>query len=100
MSLRCSNLPPGRGLNYEWSADHTFVKVSAADTGGQFALMEDNLKASFVPGLHLRRYYAETFCNHDGRIGFFIDGDCMTADPGACIHAPPGFEHSCCLREG
>ncbi|MEM7392918.1 MAG: FG-GAP-like repeat-containing protein, partial [Verrucomicrobiota bacterium] len=25
----------------DWSADHTFVKVSAADTGGQYTLMED-----------------------------------------------------------
>src|SRR5437660_10283116 len=30
-------VPPGGGPNYDWSRDHTFVKVAGADTGGAFA---------------------------------------------------------------
>jgi hypothetical protein len=26
-------VPPGSGLDYDWTRDHTFVKVAAADTG-------------------------------------------------------------------
>jgi hypothetical protein len=46
-------VPPGGGPNYDWSRDNTFVKVSGADTGGAFALMEDNLKREFALGLQL-----------------------------------------------
>ena len=100
MRQRYSYLPPGAGPNYDWSADHTYVKVSAADTGGRYTLMEDNLKANFALGLHLHRYHAETFYVLEGRVDFFIDGDWITAEPGACIHIPPGVEHACCLAKG
>ena len=100
MSKRYAYHPPGGGTSYEWSADHTFVKVSAADTGGQYTLMEDNLKANFALGLHLHRYHAETFYILEGYIDFFIDGDWITAAPNACIHIPPGIEHACCLADG
>ena len=50
-------VPPGGGPNYDWTRDHTFVKVAAADTGGAYALMEDNLKREFALGLHLHRQH-------------------------------------------
>ena len=59
-------VPPGGGPNYDWTRDHTFVKVAAADTGGAYALMEDNLKREFALGLHLHRQHAETFYILDG----------------------------------
>jgi hypothetical protein len=58
---RYTFVPPGGGTNYDWTKDHTFVKVSAADTGGAYTLMEDNLKREFSLGLHLHRQHAETF---------------------------------------
>ncbi|MEM1276178.1 MAG: cupin domain-containing protein [Pseudomonadota bacterium] len=97
---RYSFVPPGGGPNYDWSADHTFVKVSAQDTGGQYTLMEDNLKANFALGLHMHRYHAETFYILGGEIHFYIDGDWMTATEGCCIHIPPGVPHSCKVAEG
>jgi quercetin dioxygenase-like cupin family protein len=95
-----SYVPPGGGPNYDWSADHTFVKVSAADTGGQYTLMEDNLKANFALGLHLHRTHAETFYILEGSVDFYIDGDWMTAQMGACLHVPPGVEHACVMAKG
>lgn len=100
MSKRYSFVPPGGGLNYDWSADHTFVKVSAADTGGQYTLMEDNLKSNFRLGLHLHRTHAETFYILEGSVDFYVDGDWMTAQPGTCLHIPPEVEHACVLSEG
>jgi quercetin dioxygenase-like cupin family protein len=91
---RYSFVPPGGGPNYDWTRDHTFVKVSTADTGGAFALMEDNLKLEFALGLHLHRQHAETFYILDGEINFYIDGDWMTAPTGTCIHIPPGVPHA------
>ena len=56
LSKRFTFVPPGGGSDHDWSADHIFVKVSAADTGGQYTLVEDNLKANFALGLHMHRY--------------------------------------------
>ena len=94
---RYSFVPPGGGPSYDWSRDHTFVKVSAADTGGAFALMEDNLKREFSLGLHLHRQHAETFYILEGEVDFHIDGGWMTAVPGATIHIPPGVPHALAL---
>ncbi len=100
MTKRYSFVPPGGGPNYDWSADHTFVKVSAADTGGQYTLMEDNLKANFKLGLHMHRYHAETFYILEGQVDFYVDGDWMVASPGTCLHVPPGIEHACQVSDG
>ncbi len=95
MAKRYSYVPPGGGPSYDWSADHTFVKVSAADTGGQYALMEDNLKANFKLGLHLHRHQAETFHFPDGSVDFYVDGDRLSAPVGTCPHIPPDTERAC-----
>lgn len=100
MPSRYSFVPPGGGPNYDWSADHTFVKVSAADTGGQYTLMEDNLKSQFRLGLHLHRHHAETFYILDGSVDFYVDGDWMTAVTGTCLHVPPGVPHACVVTPG
>ncbi|WP_136440675.1 cupin domain-containing protein [Pacificoceanicola onchidii] len=100
MTKRYSFVAPMGGPNYDWSADHTYVKVSAEDTGGQYTLMEDNLKSQFALGLHLHRYHAETFYILEGDVDFYIDGDWMTATPGSCIHVPPGVPHACTLADG
>jgi quercetin dioxygenase-like cupin family protein len=97
---RYSFVPPGGGRSYDWTRDHTFVKISTADTGGAFALMEDNLKVEFALGLHLHRQHAETFYILDGEVNFWIDGDWMTAAPGTCIHIPPGIPHVVDLPPG
>ena len=99
MGRRYSFLPPGGGPSYDWSADHTFVKASAADTGGAYALMEDNLKPSFALGLHLHRRHAETFYILDGAVDFHVDGDWMTARAGACLHVPPGVPHASVVND-
>jgi quercetin dioxygenase-like cupin family protein len=93
-------VPPGGGPNYDWAPDHTFVKVAAADTGGAYALMEDNLKRAFALGLHLHRQHAETFYILDGAVNFHIDGAWIVAERGACVHIPPGVPHALDLPAG
>lgn len=97
---RYSLVPPGGGRSYDWAKDHTFVKVSAEDTGGAYALMEDNLKREFTLGLHLHRQHAETFYILDGTIDFHVDGEWLSAEPGTCLHVPPGVPHAVALPEG
>ena len=100
MSKPYSFLPPGQGPNYDWANDHTFVKVGASDTAGAYTLMEDNLKQNFRLGLHMHKTHAETFYILSGNIDFYVDGEWMTAEPGACLHIPPGVPHACELQKG
>lgn len=86
--------PPGGGQGYDWSADHTVVKVSAQDSRGAFTLMEDNLKAGFKLGLHLHRTHAETFYILQGPIWFFVADRWIAAETGSTIHIPPGVPHA------
>ena len=92
--------PPRGGADYEWESDHIFVKVAAEDSNGAFTLVEDNLKASFVLGLHLHRDHAETFYIIDGAVDFYVDGDWMTLEAGACLHVPPGVPHAAKTANG
>src|SRR5262245_56892647 len=54
-------VPPGGGPNYDWTRDHTFVKVSAEDTGGAYraasasAACRDVLHSGGQRRLHRRR---------------------------------------------
>ncbi|MEP1355484.1 MAG: cupin domain-containing protein [Tateyamaria sp.] len=92
---RASILPPGTGTNYQWENDHAFVKVSAADTGGAYTLMEDNLKASFALGLHRHDTHAETFYILEGAVDFYVDDTWHKAVAGTTLHVPPGLPHAC-----
>jgi len=93
-------VPPGGGTSYDWARDHTFVKVAAADTGGAYALMEDNLKREFALGLHLHRAHAETFYILDGNVDFYLDGSWVTASAATTVHIPPGIPHAVVLPSG
>lgn len=97
---RYTHHAPGAGLNYDWENDHTFVKAGAADTGGAYTLMEDNLKATFALGLHRHDSHAETFYFLEGVVDFYVDGDWLKGIPGTTIHVPPGVPHACRVADG
>lgn len=95
MTPHYTKLGPGEGLSYDWDNDHTFVKVAAADTGGAYTLMEDNLKSSFALGLHRHDSHAETFYFIEGAVDFYVDGNWHHCIPGTTMHVPPGVPHAC-----
>ncbi|NNF38267.1 MAG: cupin domain-containing protein [Gemmatimonadetes bacterium] len=96
----CLVVPPGGGRGYDWSSDHTFVKVGKEHTGGAYTLMEDNLKPGFALGLHRHDHHAETFYVLEGPIDFYVNDEWIAAAAGTCIHVPPGAPHACRLHEG
>ncbi len=97
---RYTLVPAGEGKNYAWANDHTFVKVSSADSGGAFTLMEDNLKAEFSLGLHEHRTHAETFYILAGEVIFFLDGKWLSVGAGATLHIPPRVPHAVKMPAG
>ena len=100
MTETATYLPPRGGLSYDWENDNIFIKVSAAESGGAYTLVEDNLKASFALGLHMHETHAETFYVLEGRIDFHINGAWQTAEPGACVHVPPKVPHAARVTPG
>lgn len=97
---RYALLGPGQGTNYDWENDHTFVKVSAAETAGAYTVMEDNLKASFRLGVHRHESHAETFYILEGAVDFYVDGTWHRLEPGATLHVPPGVPNGCRVADG
>ena len=100
MDERAFALPPGTGPHYDWDHDRPFVKVSGAQTGGAYTLIEDNLKPSFALGLHRHDRHAETFYILEGALDFYLDGDWVKAVPGTTLHVPPGVPHACRVAGG
>ena len=96
----CTVVHPGGGVSYDWSADHTFVKVGAEHTSGSYTLMEDNLKPGFSLGLHRHDHHAETFYVLEGPIEIHVNGGWVSAETGTCIHVPPGAPHAARLPDG
>ena len=91
---------PGGGISYNWENDHIFIKVVAADSGGAYTLVEDNLKASFALGLHKHETHAETFYILEGSVEFYVEETWNTLEPGAVLHIPPGIPHAARMPEG
>ena len=99
LNRRYSYVPPGGGQDCDWSAGHAFARVSAADAGGQCALMEDDLKADFRLGTRMHRGDDGTCCIPGGSADFFGDGDWMAAESEGCsavrmlmVFRPSGFD--------
>ena len=42
-------IQPGKGIEYEWSSDHIFVKTIGSLAEGRVSMVEDTMK----PGFHL-----------------------------------------------
>ena len=95
-----SVIPPGEGTHYEWGNDTPFVKVSGAETGGAYCLIEDNLKPSFSLGLHRHDTHAETFYILEGALDFYLEDRWVRAKAGTTLHVPPGVEHACKVADG
>lgn len=100
MSKRYKHLRNMEGTSYHWENDHTFVKVGATETGGDYTLMEDNMKPDFALGLHRHDHHAETFYFLGGEVDFYVDGDWIKGTPGVTIHVPPGVPHACKVAGG
>ena len=92
--------PPGEGPHFDWDADQPFVKVSGAQTGGAYCLIEDNLKAHFALGLHRHDHHAESFYILEGTLDFYLEGAWTRVTPGTTLHVPPGVPHACRVAGG
>jgi quercetin dioxygenase-like cupin family protein len=70
------------------------IKISAAQTGGSFALIEVTMKKGTGTPLHRHDLDDETFIVIDGTLALLSDGVRVDAGPGEAVHLPGGREHA------
>lgn len=91
---------PGKGIEYEWSSDHIFVKTVGDLAEGRVSMVEDTLK----PGFHLARHYhkkmTEIFYILEGEVSLIFDDENVVATVGTTINVPPNVWHEAKSENG
>ena len=84
--------PPGGGNVYA-KANEVSVKITGADTGETFEVVEENCRPGFQSRAHYHIKAYETFYVFDGAVEFKVGDDIFQAVKGSCVHIPPGVPH-------
>jgi mannose-6-phosphate isomerase-like protein (cupin superfamily) len=93
-------LRPGEGRRYAARGSEMAFKAVAAQTGGDFSLMERTLPAPVAgrsarrPPAHRHTNCSEAFFVLDGTIGFELDGRTITGVGGDFVLVPRGAAHT------
>jgi len=90
---------PGQGNIYA-KANEVIVKITGADTGQTFEVVEENCKPGFQSRAHYHVKAFETFYLFDGSADFQVGDQIFQAKKGSCVHIPPGVTHQVTSKEG
>lgn len=74
--------------------DEIWVKLSGADTGGSYAIMEIRTQPNGGPPLHRHKRENESFYVLEGEYEFEVDGQRIPAGPGCSVYAAKGTPHA------
>ena len=86
-------LRPGDGEVIDLGNFEMSVKVSGADTGGAFSLLEATEPPNFGPPLHIHHDCVEAFYVLEGEYRIFIEGAEHRCPVGSFILIPSGLRH-------
>jgi quercetin dioxygenase-like cupin family protein len=87
-------LKKGEGQSV-WSLGGRFtLKVSEADAGGRFALVETLAFRATEPPLHIHHKEDEAWYVLDGHMTFYVGAEVLQADAGSFVFAPSGIAHT------
>ncbi len=88
-------VPPGQGHLLSARGSVMAFKAVAAQTGGDFSLMERTLPpGGRTPPAHRHTNCSEAFFVLDGTITFWIDGEQVSGGPGDFLLVPRGAAHA------
>lgn len=88
-------VPAGTGHLLTARGSVMAFKAVAAQTGGDFSLMERTLPpAGRMPPAHRHTNCSEAFFVLDGEITFWVDGEPATGTPGDFLLVPRGQAHT------
>lgn len=87
-------IKPGEGKAISpIGVDQSFWKAIGSQTGGSFALLEQNVSPGHGPRRHVHSREDESFYILDGEIGFEVGGQSFVAGPGTFVFGPRGIPH-------
>ncbi len=88
-------LDPGEGEPLWFFGALATVKVSAEQSGGRFALIEQLAPRGMATPLHVQPEDDETFYVLEGELTFYLeDGQPIPASAGSFVHVPAGAPHA------
>ncbi len=90
----------GEGVNYNYSQDHCFVKLSSRNTNGELAFVEDTLKPGFYLARHHHKIMTEVFYILQGVVELIFDDETIICKPGDTITVPPNVWHAAKCEKG
>ncbi len=70
------------------------IKVSSNDTNDAYCVIEHRGESNAAPPLHLHKDIDEIFEVIEGRVGFYLDGEPITAEPGTTVAVPRNMPHA------
>jgi mannose-6-phosphate isomerase-like protein (cupin superfamily) len=76
------------------------VKAGAAETGGQFSLIEQQAPPGFATPLHLHHGEDEAIYLLEGTATFFIGDRVVAASPGTLVYLPREVPHAFRIESG
>jgi mannose-6-phosphate isomerase-like protein (cupin superfamily) len=87
-------LGPGEGRSIDLGNFEMSVKVTGAETGGVFSLLEATEPPNFGPPIHIHHDCAEAFYVLQGEYQIFVEDDVHRCPAGSFILIPSGLRHS------
>ncbi len=90
----------GEGIDYNYSQDHCFVKLSSNKTNGELSFVEDILKPGFYLARHHHKIMTEVFYILEGEVALIFDDETLVAKPGDTITVPPNVWHAASCKNG
>ncbi len=93
-------IPPGKGIEYEWSSDHIFVKTIGRFSERRVSMVEDTLKPGFHLGRHHHKKMTEIFYVLEGEVTLIFDNETIVAAAGTTVNVPPNIWHEAKSENG
>jgi quercetin dioxygenase-like cupin family protein len=87
------HLPAGHGERRWFTSGLATVKLTGADTGGAYSLVEMIHPGGDMPPLHVHDS-DETFLVHEGSLTLFVGDRVISGGPGSVLFAPRGIPHT------
>ncbi len=93
-------IPPGKGIEYEWSSDYIFVKTIGRFSERRVSMVEDTLKPGFHLGRHHHKKMTEIFYVLEGEVTLIFDNETIVAAAGTTVNVPPNIWHEAKSENG
>ncbi len=85
---------PGEGKVVGVLGDRSTFKVLSEQTGGAYAILEQQIPAGHGPPLHVHRHETEVFYVLEGQFEITIGDRKVAAPPGAMVVGPRNIRHT------